>query len=146
MSIIGPRFSPIDPPPNYESPLCCMCPDTNGPGSKKILVDYCPLDGSDPDFTLCHRPALARVWRYGLDDTTRCPVGDSCVSCRGTEALSVHTVGSLVGVFCVTVCAPCVQWEDLPNWAVASAANASLEHCAHLGITVDDMAELMELD
>lgn len=58
----------------------------------------------------------------------------------------MRTVGSPVGVFCVTMCSACVMWDQLPNFAVVSAVNAALEHCGHLGIDADQMAAAMEAD
>lgn len=78
-----------------------------------------------------------------LDDTTNCPEGESCISCRGTLDLAVATIGSPVGVFCVTLCYACVRWEEMPRFSAVSAVRASLEHCGHLGIDADQMAEEM---
>lgn len=78
-----------------------------------------------------------------LDDTSNCPLGATC-SCGNTEELGVVTVGTLVGVFCLTICEACIQFEqDIPGFSAARAIRASLEHCVHLGITADQMAEVM---
>lgn len=81
-----------------------------------------------------------------LDDPSRCPMDSSCIGCRGIWDLNVRTLDSPVGVFCVTLCTTCVEQGDLPNFAVASAARAALEHCEHLGIDVDQMAAAMEAE
>jgi len=77
-----------------------------------------------------------------LDDVSGCPLDSSCICCRGTakQGLRVCTVGSPVGVFCVTMCSACIESDELPNFAVVSAVRAVLEHCSHLGIDADQMA------
>lgn len=78
-----------------------------------------------------------------LDDTSRCPVDSSCISCRGATDLAARTVTSSVGVFCVTLCTACIQWDELPRFSPASAVRATLEHCSHLDIDADQMSAAM---
>jgi hypothetical protein len=83
-----------------------------------------------------------------LDDTGDCPLGDLCSSCgagrrEGAELL-VRTIGSPLGVFCVTMCVVCIEWDDFPNLALVTAIQRTLDHCRHLGIDADEMAMLME--
>jgi hypothetical protein len=80
-----------------------------------------------------------------LDDTTRCPVDDTCATCGSPTNLAVATAETAVGVFCVTLCGTCGDDGALPrgrSWP--GAVHASLEHCGHLGIDADQMADLME--
>lgn len=79
-------------------------------------------------------------------NTARCPLDSSCISCRGVADLQVRTIESPIGVFCVTLCAFCVQEDELPRFSAVSAVHASLEHCEHLGIDVDQMAAAMEAE
>ncbi|MBC3191669.1 hypothetical protein H7X46_11415 [Pseudonocardia sp. C8] len=46
-----------------------------------------------------------------------------------------------VGVLCATLCGTCAETEHLPafgSWMAAVAA--VIEHCEHLGVTVDEAA------
>lgn len=84
--------------------------------------------------------------KVDLDDTAQCPIEPACTGC-GAEGvvLDVTTMEAQVGVFCVTLCPTCdpTTWETLPlSWATTK----SLEHCEHLGITADTMAEAMEAE
>ena len=80
-----------------------------------------------------------------LDDTTGCPVGVRCESC-GTEQgpLTVETAtAARLGVMCLTLCRRCAAFDDQIPVAVSTAVRLIGQHCAHLGITVDDMAAAM---
>lgn len=82
-----------------------------------------------------------------LDDTTGCPRDDTCSGCGTSRPLLVTTAETPVGVHCVTVCPSCAQLGlsgTAPGWA--GAVRLALDHCAHLGITADDMAEAMTGD
>lgn len=80
-----------------------------------------------------------------LDSTAGCPQASACASCGGAEELQEpETLGTPIGVFCITRCVPCVQHEALPHYAIATAVGLILEHCGHLGITADDMARVMD--
>lgn len=80
-----------------------------------------------------------------LDDTSRCPIGVRCESC-GAEGpgLTVHTVElGRLGVACLTLCPRCAEADTAPPVAVGTAVRIVGQHCAHLGITLDEMAELL---
>lgn len=81
-----------------------------------------------------------------LDDTSNCPLNESCVYCGTIQELVVATLESPVGVFCMTMCDECGERGRLPGFPVAHAVRASLEHCGHLGIDADEMAALMEAE
>jgi hypothetical protein len=81
-----------------------------------------------------------------LDSTAQCPVEAACAGCGGSavlggRVLGVVTTESQVGVFCLTVCARCSPegWQMPLTWVTIRV----LEHCEHLGITADTMAEKM---
>ncbi len=78
-----------------------------------------------------------------LDDTSSCNPASKCSLCNARGQLSVKTATTLVGVICLTLCAGCVAAGRSPRLSPAQAAVMSLEHCQHLGITADAMAELM---
>lgn len=82
-----------------------------------------------------------------VDNTENCPLGEKCAQCGSTEKLAVATFGGDmgVGVFCSTVCRSCansvVDWRNLP---VLAAFRAVAEHCGHLGIDLDEMADALK--
>lgn len=78
-----------------------------------------------------------------LDDISNCPLAGTCAVCGNTEDLDVGTLGTPVGVFCITLCPACVEYDQTPRLTPVAAVRASLEHCAHLGIDADQMAEAM---
>jgi hypothetical protein len=49
-------------------------------------------------------------------------------------------------VLCLTLCPPCATFGEVPRVAVGTAARLVGHHCAHLGITVDDMAAALETE
>ena len=51
-----------------------------------------------------------------------------------------------LGVLCLTLCPPCATFGEVPRVAVGTAARLVGHHCAHLGITVDDMAAALETE
>ncbi len=77
-----------------------------------------------------------------MDDTTGCPVARWCESCQRLDVdLYVVTADSgMRGVLCMTLCAGCCE-QPLPPWGVLEAANRAAEHCEHLGIDLDQMAD-----
>ena len=78
-----------------------------------------------------------------LGPTIRCPCGDRCEVCAGTRDLDVATYDTPVGVFCATVCGPCIDQAKAPpvrGWAQACERVAA--HCEHLGIDLDQMAAI----
>jgi hypothetical protein len=78
-----------------------------------------------------------------VDDTTGCPTRERCGSCSGTRDLAVCTVDTAVGVYCLTLCADCIHGQRVPEPASwADAIERVLDHCDHLGVTVDQMAAL----
>jgi hypothetical protein len=83
-----------------------------------------------------------------LDDTSRCPLGHRCEPC-GVEAaeLAVLTVAlDVLGVACLTLCPRCAGSGVVPPVSVGTAVRLVAQHCGHLGITVDETAEILETD
>ncbi|HEX8200627.1 MAG TPA: hypothetical protein VF590_09075 [Isosphaeraceae bacterium] len=79
-----------------------------------------------------------------LDDTTNCPIADACEGCGSTHDLRVVTAETMVGVYCLTLCAA-DRVRPTPNSTSApQAVHRSLEHCGHLGIDADQMAAAMD--
>lgn len=80
-----------------------------------------------------------------LDDTSGCPLQPTCVGCNGATELRLETVQTPVGVFCLTLCPECRPADQVASWSfpVVWAVERSLEHCEHLGITADEMAQAM---
>ena len=81
-----------------------------------------------------------------LDDVSGCPLGVRCESC-GVERddLAVCTVQlERLGVACLTMCPRCAGSDVTPRVAVGTASRLVLQHCIHLGITVDEMVALLE--
>lgn len=79
-----------------------------------------------------------------LDDTSRCPQQDRCESCGNTEQIGVTTLDTSLGVYCVTICVPCINAGKLPRRTIHDTALRVLDHCQHLGIDLDEAAELRE--
>jgi hypothetical protein len=84
-----------------------------------------------------------------LDDTSRCPLGVRCEACGAeAERLAVCTaeLGRL-GVACLTMCPRCAAGGTgavvAASVSVSTAVRLVLQHCAHLGVDADDMAELL---
>jgi hypothetical protein len=83
-----------------------------------------------------------------LDDVSGCPLGVRCESC-GVERddLAVCTVQlDRLGVACLTMCPRCANSDVIPPVSVGTAVRLTMQHCQHLGITADDMAEVLEED
>jgi hypothetical protein len=81
-----------------------------------------------------------------LDNTAGCPVGVRCESC-GTEGgpLAVETASAArLGVMCLTLCRRCAAYDDQIPVSVSTAARLVGQHCAHLGIDLDQMAAAMK--
>lgn len=75
-----------------------------------------------------------------LHRTDTCPLGHRCESCGAErDDLTVATATTPLGVLCLTLCPRCAHSADPPPIAAATAARLVGHHCAHLGITVDDM-------
>jgi hypothetical protein len=82
-----------------------------------------------------------------LDDTSGCPVAGRCESCgAGPESdLAVCTVSTRVSVLCLTLCAGCGDLSvpvRLSGWI--ETFERVCAHVEHLGITLDEMAQLLE--
>ena len=46
----------------------------------------------------------------------------------------------------MTMCPRCAGSDVLPPVSVGMAVRLTIQHCEHLGITVDDMAAILEVD
>jgi hypothetical protein len=80
-----------------------------------------------------------------LDDTTNCPLGHRCESCGSErEDLRVETATTDLGVLCLTLCPPCAASDVTPPVAIGTAVRLVHQHCAHLGIDVDQMAAVLD--
>ena len=68
-----------------------------------------------------------------------------CESCgveRDDLAVCTVELGRL-GVACLTLCPRCAGSGVAPPVSVGTAVRLVLQHCGHLGITVDEMAAAM---
>jgi hypothetical protein len=75
----------------------------------------------------------------------RCPHAGRCEACGTTRDLDLATYQTQVGVFCATVCTPCVDAGNTPpvrSWLQAFERVGA--HCQHLGIDLDQMAALLD--
>lgn len=80
-----------------------------------------------------------------LDDTTNCPTGHRCESCGAEKGnLAVETArASTLGVICLTLCRRCAAFDDQLPVSIGTAIRLVGQHCQHLGIDLDEMAELL---
>lgn len=78
-----------------------------------------------------------------LDDTTNCPPAVACEVCGSAHGLRVVTVETIVGVYCVTLCAADRVRPVANKTSATQAVHRALDHCEHLGIDADEMARLM---
>jgi hypothetical protein len=81
-----------------------------------------------------------------LGPSRRCPRAGRCEACGRSRGLEVATYQTPVGVFCATVCGPCIDAGKAPpvrSWG--GAVERVGAHCQHLGIDVDQMATLLHL-
>jgi len=77
-----------------------------------------------------------------LDRTEGCPRDEWCENCETREDLDVASAGTPLGVYCLTLCRSCIDVGQVPepgSWSDAAARVR--EHCGHLGIDLDQMAE-----
>jgi hypothetical protein len=79
-----------------------------------------------------------------LDDTSKCPERESCEACGGDEDLVPITLDSPVGIFCAVVCDPCIDGKRFPKLSWVQAAERAYQHADHLGISIDEAAELQQ--
>jgi hypothetical protein len=79
-----------------------------------------------------------------LDNVDYCPLGCRCESC-GVEGddLAVATASTPLGVLCLTLCSRCGNSSMIPPVSVGTAVRLVAQHCQHLGIDADAMAEAM---
>ncbi len=94
-----------------------------------------------------------------LNDRSNCPTGTCCKNCRTAHQadLAVYTAdaytSTAIGVMCLTLCATCAADEGNPfnedelsnNEALTEIDLAVDRHCAHLGISPQQMANQLEL-
>jgi hypothetical protein len=77
-----------------------------------------------------------------LDNIDNCPSTGLCAGCEAETDLRPSIVSTPVGVYCTTLCEECIEADRLPKLSYLSAYEAVGEHCVHLGITLDDMADI----
>jgi len=79
-----------------------------------------------------------------LGPSRRCPRASRCEACDATRDLDLATYQTQVGVFCATICDPCVTARNPPpvrSWLEAFERVGT--HCQHLGIDLDQMAAVL---
>jgi len=85
-----------------------------------------------------------------LDDTDNCPRDDKCYLCQSTMDLCIGVYGTTLGVFCATICDTCAHGPTPESPGYGPALMAIIRrieaHCGHLGITLDQMAAVMEAE
>lgn len=82
-----------------------------------------------------------------LDDTSNCPKAKQCEAC-GNEGddLAVETAKlDQLGVMYLTLCDPCIE-KPLPNVNIQRAAHRSALHAGHVGLDLDQVAEILEAE
>ncbi len=79
-----------------------------------------------------------------LHAVSNCPMGETCENCGSEFELNIETVETKVmGVFCLTLCDECTEFERMPKMTPVMVTHAVLQHCGHLEITADRMDQLM---
>jgi hypothetical protein len=76
-----------------------------------------------------------------------CPLAARCEVCGAARELDLATYQTPVGVFCATVCGPCLAAGNPPpirSWG--QACERVGEHCQHLGIDLDQMGALLRAE
>ena len=82
-----------------------------------------------------------------LGPSRRCPHAGRCEACGITRQLEVATCQTPVGVFCATICDRCVDARTAPPVrSCLEAFERAAAHCQHLGIDLDQMADLLHPD
>ena len=82
-----------------------------------------------------------------LGPSPRCPLAGRCQACGGSRDLDVATYQTPVGVFCATVCQRCVAAGNAPpvrSWG--QACEQVYRHCQHLGVDLDQMADVLQAE
>jgi hypothetical protein len=82
-----------------------------------------------------------------LGPSAACPRAGRCEACGTPRTLEVATYQTPVGVFCATVCCRCLRAHNPPpvrSWGQACERVGA--HCQHLGIDLDQMADLLYPD
>jgi hypothetical protein len=83
-------------------------------------------------------------WPDPLGPSRRCPRGGRCEACGRARSLNLATYETPAGVFCATVCDPCVNARNAPpmrSWL--EAFERVWAHCEHLGMDLDQMGALL---
>jgi hypothetical protein len=82
-----------------------------------------------------------------LGPSAACPKVGRCEACGGALGLDVATYQTPVGVFCATVCWRCLRTGIAPPiYTWGQAAGRVVVHCQHLGLDLDQMADLLEAE
>jgi hypothetical protein len=82
-----------------------------------------------------------------LGPSAACPWVGRCEACGTTRAPEVATYQTPVGAFCATVCGRCLRVGMAPavrSWG--QACERVGDHCQHLGLDLDQMADLLEAE
>jgi hypothetical protein len=82
-----------------------------------------------------------------LGPSAACPRAGRCEACGTTHALEVATYQTPVGVFCATVCWRCLSTGMAPpvrSWG--QECERVGDHCQHLGLDLDQMADVLEAE
>jgi hypothetical protein len=80
-----------------------------------------------------------------LGPSPRCPRTGRCEACGTPRGLEVATYQTVVGVFCATVCWRCLRVGNPPQVrSCGQACERVADHCQHLGLDLDQMADLLE--
>lgn len=69
-----------------------------------------------------------------VDNTANCPTGQPCQRCGAADSHRV-TVECRYGVYCLPICDSCQQAGKVRN---SGAVTAVLDHCDHVGLTIDE--------
>ncbi|WP_226353749.1 hypothetical protein [Pseudonocardia sp. ICBG601] len=76
-----------------------------------------------------------------VDDTTGCPIANICVGCgQPGDDLAVTTVGTVLGVLCLTLCDVCAAAGIVPVRTAPATAHAVATHLEHLSGDVSELA------